>query len=115
MTAQSSLPRKPSSAAAPTFPALSDLQDALKFTPAFEVKTFDLLAGDYPLRMNTRLPGFYGLSVVGCWEKDTGTPVVAGNVAWRLGIADGDIDVTSIGSLTAGTKYRVTVEMRGRR
>lgn len=115
MTSPQSLPRKPSSTQAPSFPALSDLQDAIKFTPAFEVKTFNVLAGDYPINMSTKLPGFYGVAVVGAWQVTDGAPVVAGCVAWRRGVNEGDVQITNIGGLTTGTKYLLTMELRGMR
>lgn len=119
MSAQlSPIPRKPASAddTLSQYGALSDVQDAVRFIPASEYKTFNVVAGDYPMVMSTTLAKVDGVIGVGCWNLNAPTSAAyTGGIAWSLGKDPGDVLINGIQSLTSGTKYRVTLRIEGGR
>ena len=110
------LPRKQSSESdvKSTFAALSDLQDKARRTPDVQFKTFTIIAGTYPVKMNTWVRGEMCVTVGGVWlVSNPSTAVYCTGISWTNGDTDGDIDVLGLNGLTSGTKYRVRIKIEG--
>lgn len=94
----------------------SDVIDFLRFLPTFEVKTFGTRA-EFPIKsleIETDVANVTGVVVLKAEEAaDEGATVVATGVSWERA-ADG-LKIKSIGGLSAGTDYTVTVLVLGDR
>lgn len=119
---ETAVPRKQPQAASPQlgslYRALSDLQDSLRSQPVVEFKDFELVAGDYPILITTKLRGkIRGVRIDGVWfaSSDPSAATYAGDVHWQLGDRVGEIKINGIQDLTATTRYRVSLRIEGDR
>lgn len=84
--------------------------------PEVDIKQFDVVAGNYPIRLRALVKNV--VSIIGCaaWNlDDPNTRATAGGVSWDRGSSSDEVVVWSIDGLTTGTRYRVRLEVKGTR
>ena len=99
--------------------AISDLQDAIRFTPAAEWKTMDFTAVNLntnpPFELSTSFRPPRAVSVARIMDKNTpSNRVPITGFGWQL-TTDGAIAITSLTGPTAGTEYTITFKIEGER